>query len=106
MGLDTPAFQRSCKNLLAVQDYISRAISEDVTMIPWQPQIYKEGIAIRASNRYFTNKKSAREEPSVPFNDSTDPSNLFRSLDLEEFVHTKENQVDYYRCVTDDGHSK
>lgn len=105
IGFGTPAFQRSCKNLVAIQECISRTMPDNV-MIPWKPQVYKEGVAIRASNRYFTTKKNVPNETPLDFYDFSDPSKLFRSLDVEGFVHTTENNVDYYRCVTEDGHSK
>ncbi|KAK7022002.1 hypothetical protein VNI00_017104 [Paramarasmius palmivorus] len=47
-------------------------------------------------NRYFTSKRLALTEQHMPFSPSIDPKGFLEEMRGDSFLHTSENQVEYY----------
>jgi len=66
------------------------------TMDPWQRSAYKDYPALDATTRYFTNTRIAGSTEQVPFDALTDPEGVLADMVNEDFVHTVNNDVQYY----------
>ncbi|GLB38110.1 hypothetical protein LshimejAT787_0411610 [Lyophyllum shimeji] len=57
-----------------------------------------------ASNRYFTPRRDASLEESIPFDKLADPNNILKKMAGDQYVHTEDNEVLYFRRrTTQDG---
>ena len=54
--------------------------------------------SIDVSNQYFTLRKHALQDRQVSFSPVIDPDNILSEVMGEEFVHTEDNEVEYYEA--------
>ena len=54
--------------------------------------------SIDVSNQYFTLRKHALQDRQVSFSPVIDPVNILSEVMGEEFVHTEDNEVEYYEA--------
>lgn len=58
-------------------------------------------------NRYFMDCRDAGEEEMVSFQDNVDPDGVLQELMGQAFIHTQENEVEYFEEIQQsDGSSK
>ena len=75
-------------------------------MEPWVPSSFQEHPSIDVSNRYFTLRKHALQDLQISFSPVIDPDNILSEAMGEEFVHTEDNEVEYYEARKEAGRTK
>ncbi|KAF9456000.1 hypothetical protein BDZ94DRAFT_1285932 [Collybia nuda] len=76
----------------------TRAIFPEDKLEPWQPNEYHKHPAFEFGNRYFTHRNNATREEIIPFKDSIDPHHLLKNSMGNDYIHTQENNVEYFEC--------
>lgn len=66
---------------------------------PWTPNKYDGYPAIDMGNRYFTDSRDAAGEELIQFQDTVDPDGVLQGLIGPAFVHTRENEVEYFEEI-------
>jgi hypothetical protein len=67
----------------------------------WTPTIFDGHIAIAMSNRFFTDRRNQANHEIVPFKQSVDPDGILDRAMGSDFVHVRENEVEYFKFVDD-----
>ena len=71
----------------------------------WSSSLFAGHQAINIGNRYFTDRHDLSNHEMVPFKSSVDPDGILEEAMGTEFVHLRENEVEYFECV-DDGQGR
>jgi hypothetical protein len=71
----------------------------------WSPSLFDGHKAIDTGNRFFTDRHNLSNHEMVPFKSSVDPDRILEEAMGTEFVHLRENEVEYFECV-DDGQGR
>jgi hypothetical protein len=50
-------------------------------------------------NRFFTDRRNQFNQEMVPFKYSVDPDGILERAMGTEFVHLRENEVEYFKCL-------
>ena len=64
----------------------------------WVPSLFQGHQSIDVGNRYFTPYQHALQDHHISFSPATDPDNRLSETMGEEFVHTEDNKVEYYKA--------
>jgi hypothetical protein len=57
------------------------------------------------ANQFFTDRHNLSNHEMVPFKSSVDSDGILEEAMGTEFVHLRENEVEYFECV-DDGQGR
>ncbi|KAH7907847.1 hypothetical protein BJ138DRAFT_1116335 [Hygrophoropsis aurantiaca] len=94
-GLGHQVFEQAVTTLYGINTLLER-LEPPGTVEKWKPSDYAGFTAINLQNRYFTPKRFANGLPSIPFDDMNDSNRYLRSCNNPDFVHTEENNVEFY----------
>jgi hypothetical protein len=98
-GLDTPTFSLAIENIFKIHSLFERSLP-DHTLQAWQPTQIKDNVAsIDMSNRYFTDRREAAHTAAIPISYAMDPQGILAMLMGQDFIHSSENEVQYYELV-------
>ena len=65
----------------------------------WVPSNFQGHTSIDIANRYFTPRNQAlQHDPQVPFSMVVDPDHILSMAMGDEFIHTEDNEVEYYEA--------
>ena len=81
----------------AIED-IFRRQGADGNMEVWVPSAFQGHPSIDVGNRYFTPRKHALQDRHISFSPAIDPDNILSEMMGQEFVHTEDNEVEYYEA--------
>ncbi|KAH6874666.1 hypothetical protein BKA70DRAFT_1449332 [Coprinopsis sp. MPI-PUGE-AT-0042] len=100
-GFGEAQFTKALTELEAVHLKMSNCFP-DGRMEDFQPSMFGNHFAIEANTRYFNHRNtvSADVQP-VDFLDGVDPEGSLYRLMGEDYVHTQDNQVDYFQVHVD-----
>ena len=92
-------------SLRAIEDIFRRQVVGR-NMEAWVPSGFQGHLSMDVSNRYFTPCQHALQDPHISFNPVIDPDNILSQAMGEEFVHTEDNEVEYYEARKEAGKTK
>jgi len=72
----------------------------------WVPSAFQGHLSIDVGNRYFTPLQHALQDRQISFSPTIDPDNILSEAMGEEFVHTEDNEVEYYEAGKEAGRTK
>ena len=96
-GLSSPKFNDAIQSIRAIED-IFREQVVDRNMEVWVPSTFQGHLSIDIGNRYFTPRQHALQDRHISFNAVIDPDGILSEAMGEEFVHTEDNEVEYYEA--------
>lgn len=104
-GLSSPKFNDVVTSINAIQDiFQQQAVSGN--MEAWVPSAFQGHLSIDVGNRYFSPRQHALQERHISFSPTIDPDNILSEAMGEDFVHTEENEVEYYEARKEAGRTK
>jgi len=100
--MGTEYFNKAMDSIMQIHELFNRQFKED-QLEPWQPSAYEDLYGIDTSNRYFSTRKDDPGSRAIPFLPLVDPKGTLAGLSssMTNFVHTQENQVQYYEYAAD-----
>lgn len=101
VGLNTVSFTEAYEGVYVIAEQMSRHL-EDSVVPTWDDKRYLGFPGLRSLKRYFTWKGPNGQAPAVPFASNVNPSNVLLTMGGNTYVHTKDNEVIYRSCITDD----
>ena len=104
-GLSSPKFNDSILSMRAIKDLFRRQLA-DRNMEVWVPSTFQGHPSIDVGNRYFTPCQHALQDRQISFSLAVDPDNILTEAMGEEFVHTEDNEVEYYEARKESGKTK
>ena len=104
-GLSSPKFNDAIQSIHAIEDIYRRQAVEG-NMEAWIPSSFQGHPSIDVSNRYFTPRQHALQDRHISFSQAVDPDNILSEAMGEEFVHTEDNEVEYYEARKEAGRTK
>ena len=72
----------------------------------WVLSAFQKHSFIDVGNQYFTPCQHALQDHHISFSPAINPDNLLSEAMGEEFVHTKDNEVEYYEARREGGKTK
>ena len=99
-GLSSPRFNDALSSMHAIEDIFRRQAVEG-NMEVWAPSVFQGHPSIDVGNRYFTPRQHALQDHQISFSPAIDPDNILSEAMGEEFVHTENNEVEYYEARKD-----
>jgi hypothetical protein len=105
MGLSSPKFNNAVQSIQAIEDIFRRQVVEG-NMELWVPSSFQGHPSIDVGNRYFTPRQHALQDRQISFRQAIDPDNILFEAMGEEFVHTEDNEVEYYEARKEAGRTK
>ena len=96
-GLSSPKFNDAIQSIRAIED-IFREQVVDRNMEVWVPSTFQGHLSIDIGNRYFTPRQHGLQDRHISFNAVIDPDGILSEAMGEEFVHTEDNEVEYYEA--------
>jgi hypothetical protein len=96
-GLSSPKFDDAILSMHAIEDTFRRQAA-DGSMEAWVPSTFQGHPSIEVGNRYFTPRQYALQDRQISFSSAIDPDNILAESMGEEFVHTEDNEVEYYEA--------
>lgn len=104
-GLSSPKFNDAILSIHAIEDIFRRQAVEG-NMEVWVPSLFQGHPSIDVGNRYFTPRQHALQDQQISFSQAIDPDNILSDAMGEEFVHTEDNEVEYYEARKEAGRTK
>lgn len=104
-GLSLPKFDDAIMSLHAIKDIFQQEAAIG-NMEAWIPSSFQGHPSIDVSNRYFTPRQHALQERHISFRPDIDPDNILEEAMGEDFVHTEDNEVEYYEAHKEAGRTK
>jgi hypothetical protein len=101
-GLGSEIFQKNLEVIKTIQAIFSREFQENA-LVDWTSTIFQKTESIDIANRYFVPRQDASPSSSVELHPSIDPTGRLRSLASRDFVHTEDNEVQYYESCASSG---
>ena len=95
--LSSPKFNDAIQSICAIEN-IFREQVVDRNMEVWVPSTFQGHLSIDIGNRYFTPRQHALQDRHISFIAVIDPDNILSVAMGEEFVHTEDNEVEYYEA--------
>lgn len=83
-------------SIQGIHHLFSRALPAGA-MEDWAPSLFNEILSIDMGNRYFTNRHDLSGE-IVPFKSCVDPNKYLEWALGTDYVHTYENEVEYFEA--------
>jgi len=100
-GLSLPKFNDALASTHAIED-VFRQQMEDGTMEAWAPSNFQGHPSIDIGNRYFTPRQQAIQyDRQVSFSAVVDPDRILSMAMGNDFIHTEDNEVEYYEARKD-----
>lgn len=96
-GLSSHKFNDAVLSMRSIED-IFRRQAGDRMMEMWVPSAFQGHPSIDVGNRYFTPCQHALQDCQISFSPAIDPDNILSEAMGEEFVHTEDNEVEYYEA--------
>jgi hypothetical protein len=96
-GLSSSKFNDAIQSIHAIEDIFRQQIV-DRNMEAWVPSAFQGHPSIDVGNRYFTPRQHALQDRHKSFSPAIDPDNILSEAMGEEFVHTEDNEVEYYEA--------
>ena len=104
-GLSSPKFNDSILSVRAIEDLFRRQ-GADRNMEDWVPSTFQGHPSIDVGNRYFTPSQHALQDRQISFSLAVDPDNILSEAMGDEFVHTEDNEVEYYEARKEAGKTR
>ena len=104
-GLSSPKFNDAILSIRAIEDIFRQPVA-DRNMEVWVPSGFQGHPSIDLGNRYFTPCQYALQDRHISFSPAIDPDNILTDAMGEEFVHTEDNEVEYYEARKEGGRTK
>lgn len=105
-GFGTSSINACLRSIQEIHQTFSRYLPID-SLEPWTPNKYDGFPAIDMGNRYFMDRRDAGGEEFVSFQENVDPDGVLQGLIGHAFIHTQENEVEYFEEIQQsDGSSK
>lgn len=104
-GLSSPKFNDAILSIHAIEDIFRRQVA-DRGMEVWVSSAFQGHASIDVGNRYFTPHQHALQDRHISFSPAIDPDNILSEAMGEEFVHTEDNDVEYYEARKEGGRTK
>jgi hypothetical protein len=102
-GLGSHMFSKNIEAINTIQSLFSREFREHA-LIDWTPSTFQNMDSIDISNRYFIDSRDSSQLSPVELHPSIDPTGRLKSLlASSDFIHTEENQVQYYDACPSSG---
>jgi hypothetical protein len=101
-GLGSEMFARNIRAINTVQAFFSREFQENALM-DWTSTSFQNTESIDVSNRYFISSRDASQLSPVELHPSIDPTGRLKLLASTDFIHTEDNQVQYYEACASSG---
>jgi len=97
-GLSSSKFNDALASTRAIEDMFRQMIPTG-TMDDWAPSSFRGHTTIDISNRYFTlAHRASQDDEQVPFSVAVDPDRILSMAMGNEFIHTEDNEVEYYEA--------
>lgn len=97
-GLSLSKFNNAMASTCAIEDMFQQVIPTG-TMDDWAPSSFQGYTTIDISNRYFTLAHlEKQDDEQVPFSTSVDPDRILLMAMGNKFIHTEDNEVEYYEA--------
>ena len=96
-GLSLAKFGDGLVSIHTIEDMFRQQVVDE-TMEKWVTSTFQGHPSIDIGNRYFTPRNHALQNREVSFNQIVDPDNILSNAMREEFVHTEDNEVEYYEA--------
>ena len=96
-GLSLSKFNDAIMSIRAIEDIFRRQVV-DRNIEMWVPSAFQGHQSIDVGNRYFTPSQHALQDRHISFSPAIDPDNILSEAMGEEFVHTEDNDVEYYEA--------
>lgn len=93
-------------SMRAIEDIFRRQLAADRNMEVWVPSSFQGHPSIDIGNRYFTPRQHALQDRHISFSSVVDPDNILSEAMGEEYVHTEDNEVEYYEARREAGRTK
>ena len=95
-GLSSAKFNDAIMSIRAIEDTFRGQVVRNMEV--WVPSTFQGHPSIDVGNRYFTPRQHAFQERHISFSAAIDPDNILSEAMGEEFVHTEDNEVEYYEA--------
>lgn len=102
-GLGSHMFSKNIEAINTIQSLFRREFQEHA-LIDWTPSTFQNMESIDISNRYFIYLRDSSQLSPVELHPSIDPTGRLKSLLVSsDFIHTEDNQVQYYESCPSSG---
>ena len=102
-GFGSDDFEKAVEGIANIATFMGEHL-ERGDIESWRPERFRCWKALELGNRYFVHQNSEGDMIPVPLPSSIDPDGVLTALAGDEWVHTEENEVSYYRLtVNSDG---
>ena len=98
-GLGIENFSSAISGLANIAIFMGESM-ERGDIESWRCDRFRTWQALDFSNRFFVMQNSEGDMLSVPFMDGVDPDSVLATMAGEKWVHTEDNQVQYFRLNT------
>ena len=100
-GLSSPEFNDALASIHAIEDLFRQQVTEG-TMERWVSSTFQGHASIDIANWYFTpHNQALQHDHQVPFSVVVDPDHILSMVMGDEFIHTEDNEVEYYEAHKD-----
>jgi hypothetical protein len=97
-GLSSAKFNDALASMRAIEDMFRQMVPHG-TMDDWAPSSFRGHTTIDISNRYFTPAhRASQDDEQVLFSVAVDPDRILSMAMGNEFIHTEDNEVEYYEA--------
>ncbi|KAF9465393.1 hypothetical protein BDZ94DRAFT_1307255 [Collybia nuda] len=103
-AFNSPYFQSCIDNIHDIHQKFSQRMPEN-SLEPLVMEMFEEYRAITISNRYCTSRNKSPTHSSIPFKSCVDPDQILQFSMGAEFIHTAENEVEYFKFYPDENGS-
>ena len=102
-GLSSTVFNDVIASTHAIEDMFRQSIMNKTTdiWVPWTPSNFQGHLSIDVGNQYFTPCQQGLQDRQVSFNAVVDPHNILSQAMGNDFIHTDDNEVEYYEAHKD-----
>lgn len=105
-GLGSDQFKSAIDGLANIAIFMGEKL-EQGDIESWTPARFRCWQALEVANRYFVHQNSEGDMVSVPLSTDIDPNGVLATLAGDEWVHTEDNIVSYFRLIINsEGKSK
>jgi hypothetical protein len=104
-GLSSPKFNDAIQSIRTIEDMFRRQVV-DGNLEMWVPSSFQGHPSIDVNNRYFTPRQHALQDNHISFSPTIDPDNILTKAMGEDFVHTEDNEIEYYEARKEAGRIK
>jgi len=103
-GLSSPEFTDALASMHAIEDMFRRQVVSDRSTeiwVPWVPSNFQGHTSIDVGNRYFTPRQQGLQDRQISFSEVVDPHDILSQAMGDDFIHTEDNDVEYYEARKD-----